>query len=109
MSEVLTPTRKVRRATIESRYAARIEGWYAAASRVLWDSAGAPGCFRRSHRRVADGLDVVAVRVEDEGAVVVWMIKGTGSGRAVVLRAGSHSSLVERVDGGAIFRVERDM
>ncbi len=34
---LLTPTMKVKRAAIEARYAARVEGWYGAGPRVLWD------------------------------------------------------------------------
>ena len=34
---LLTPTMKVKRAAIEERYAARVEGWYADRARVLWD------------------------------------------------------------------------
>jgi long-subunit acyl-CoA synthetase (AMP-forming) len=34
---MLTPTMKVRRASIEARYAARMEGWYKEKPRVLWE------------------------------------------------------------------------
>jgi long-subunit acyl-CoA synthetase (AMP-forming) len=34
---MLTPTMKVKRATIEERYAGRVEGWYGERARVLWD------------------------------------------------------------------------
>jgi long-chain acyl-CoA synthetase len=34
---LLTPTMKLKRAAIEERYSGRVEGWYAARARVLWD------------------------------------------------------------------------
>jgi long-subunit acyl-CoA synthetase (AMP-forming) len=34
---MLTPTMKLKRATIEARYAPRVDGWYAERARVLWD------------------------------------------------------------------------
>src|SRR5690606_34883110 len=49
-------------------------------------------------RAVAHRLDVVAVRADDEGGVVVRMIVRAQSRRAVVLAAGSDRGAVERVD-----------
>jgi len=34
---MLTPTMKVKRAAIEARYAGKVDAWYAASARVLWD------------------------------------------------------------------------
>ena len=47
---------------------------------------------------MADGLDVVAVRVEDVGAVVVLVVDRARTGRFVVDSAGGQSRLVEGVD-----------
>ena len=46
---------------------------------------------------VADGLDVVAVGIEDEGAVVVLVVVVADPGRAVVGPAGGERGRVERV------------
>src|SRR5262249_24142249 len=64
---------------------------------------------RRLARRVADRLDVVAVEVEHERAVVVREIVLAKSGRPVVARAGRDRGIVEAIDVGARFRDERDM
>ena len=58
---------------------------------------------------VADGLDVVAVGVEDEGAVVVGVVHGADAGRAVVLAAGGDRGLVEGVDLRAVLGAEGDV
>src|SRR5579871_1742385 len=56
--------------------------------------------------RVADGLDVVAIGVEDERAVVILVIPAQ-SRRAVVRSACGDRGGVERVDGGAVDCRER--
>jgi hypothetical protein len=58
---------------------------------------------------VADGLDVVAVRIEHEGAVVTRVIDGPRSGLAVVAPAGGERGRVKGVDGGVIGGGEGDM
>ena len=63
----------------------------------------------RPLRRVADGLDVVAVGVEHVGAVVVGVVDLADPGRAVVGPAGGERGGVERVDGRAIGGRERDV
>src|SRR4051794_26604607 len=61
---------------------------------------------RRLARRVADRLDVVAVRVEDEGAVVSRVIVGAYAGGAIVLAAGGEGGGVEGVHRRAVGRGE---
>ena len=51
---------------------------------------------------MADGLDVVAVGVEHEGAVVARVVVRTFARRAVVATAGGEGGAVEGVHGGAI-------
>jgi hypothetical protein len=51
---------------------------------------------------VAHRLDIVPVRIEHEGAVVVGVIVRPQAGRAVVLGAGRKRRLVERVDARAV-------
>ena len=60
-------------------------------------------------RRVADGLDVVAVGIEHERAVVVRVILRAQARRAVVLAAGRERCAVERIDAGAILGHDRDV
>jgi len=55
---------------------------------------------------VADGLDVVAVGIEHERAVVVGVVDLARAGAAVVLAAGGGRRLVEGVDGGAVLDPE---
>jgi hypothetical protein len=57
---------------------------------------------------VADPLDVVALRVEHEGAVVVLVVPAHAR-RSVVRAAGGEAGGVERVDGRAIVAGERDV
>ena len=52
---------------------------------------------------MADGLDVVASRVLEEGAVVVGMIIGPDPRSTVVLGPGLESGGVEFVDRGSVF------
>jgi hypothetical protein len=58
---------------------------------------------------VADGLDVVAVRIEHEGAVIVRVIMRPQAGSAMVRAAGGERGFVEFVDRGAVGRREGDM
>src|SRR5690606_15087883 len=57
---------------------------------------------RRLLRMMTDGLDIVAVRVNNEGAVVIRMIVLAHARRAVVGSASSHRGLVERIDFRAL-------
>ena len=56
---------------------------------------------------VADDLDVVAVGIEHERAVVAGVVLGPLPGSAVVAVAGSCRGLVEGIDGGVIAGAER--
>ena len=58
---------------------------------------------------VADRLDVVAVRIEDEGGVVVRGVLWAEAGGAVVHSSGGDGRDVERVDRGAVVALERDV
>jgi hypothetical protein len=55
---------------------------------------------------VVDDLDVVAVRVEHEGAVVARVVDGALAGGAVVLVARGERGGVERPHGGVLVRGE---
>src|SRR3954464_15724754 len=57
-------------------------------------------------RLVADGLDVVAPRIDDERAVVVLVVVRAHAGRAVVRSACGDRGVVERADLGAALRAE---
>src|SRR5260221_13010840 len=57
--------------------------------------------MRYSSRRVADGLDVVAIRVEHEGAVIVGVVMRPRSRWAVVASARGQRRAIERVDDRA--------
>src|SRR4051794_21618455 len=58
---------------------------------------------------VADRFDVVAVRVADEGAVVIGVVLRPDAGLVQHLGAGSDGGGGERVDGRAVGRRERDV
>ena len=58
---------------------------------------------------MADGLDVVAVGIEDEGTVVVLVIHRTRARATVVAATSAHRSLEERVHRCTILRGERDV
>jgi hypothetical protein len=58
---------------------------------------------------VADGLDVVAVRVEHVGAVVVRVVDLAHAGAAVVRPARRQRGGVERVHGGSVRDGKRDV
>src|SRR5581483_210030 len=60
-------------------------------------------------RRVANGLDVVAVEVVDEGCVVGGGVLRPWTGRAVVDAARVERRLVEGVDGAPVLRREGDV
>jgi hypothetical protein len=47
---------------------------------------------------MTDDFDVVAVRIEDERAVVIRMIVGSHSGRAVVCSSHSEGGLMKDID-----------
>ena len=56
---------------------------------------------------MADGLDVVTVRVEHEGAVVVRVVVRPQPRRAIVLAAGRERRVIERIDRRSIVRGDR--
>src|SRR5215210_3035682 len=58
---------------------------------------------------VADGLDVVALGIEDERAVVRLVVMRPEPRRAVVRAARSEGRLVEGIYRGAVSRAERDV
>ena len=58
---------------------------------------------------MANRFDIVAVWIEHEGTVVVWMIVRTESGRTIVAAAGGHGGLKERIDSCTICAGERDV
>src|SRR5262245_33179452 len=59
--------------------------------------------------RVAHRLDVVAVGIEHEGAVIVRVIVRSQPRRAVVLAARRERRTIEGVDGGAVLGGESDV
>ena len=63
----------------------------------------------KSRRLVADGLDVVSVRIEHIGAVVVRVVVRAQPGRAVVLAAGGDGGAIEGVDGGPVLGCDRNV
>lgn len=58
---------------------------------------------------MADGLDVIAVRVVNERAVIARMIFFAQTGRTVVTSACAYGRLVECVDYGTIRSREGDV
>ena len=56
-----------------------------------------------------DGLDVVAVRIEQEGAVVAGVVLGPLARGAVRAVAGLEAGSMEGVDGRDVRRREREM
>ena len=60
-------------------------------------------------RRVANGFDVVAVRIDHEGRVVVGVVLRAQARRPVVLRSGFHLGPVERIDLRPARGLERDV
>src|SRR5215204_2654964 len=58
---------------------------------------------------MAHRFDVVAIRIDHKGTVVVRVIVGPERGRAVVTSAGRQGRAVERVDRSAVVARERDV
>src|SRR4051812_37745269 len=54
----------------------------------------------KSRRSMADGFDIVTVRIADEGAVIVGGIRATNAGRAVAAAPGGQAGRVEGIDLG---------
>src|SRR5215510_3703396 len=65
--------------------------------------------LRKSRRCVADRLDVVAVGIEHESAVVVGVIVRPQPRRAVVLATGGERRAMEGVDRGAVLGGDGDV
>src|SRR5690348_11809453 len=77
-------------------------------------SVSSPTCMRTRHAPRSDSvvehrLDVVAVRVEDEGAVIALVVDRPLARRAVVAVARLDRGSVERVDLLPALRGERDV
>src|SRR5258708_5362203 len=64
---------------------------------------------RASRRAVADGFYIVAVRIEDEGAVIGRMVLRPQARRAVVGAAGGYRGAMEGVDRGPVLGRESHM
>ncbi len=62
-------------------------GWVSAHSKRNGIEASSVERGRSSGERVADGFDVVSVRIEDEGTVVVGVVSGAETWWAIVLAA----------------------
>src|SRR5215211_3555615 len=60
-------------------------------------------------RPVTDGLDVVAVWIQDKGAVVLRVVVGAQAGWAVVAASGGQPGSMERLHGGPIGAGDGDM
>jgi hypothetical protein len=58
---------------------------------------------------MADRFDVVAVRIEDEGPIVAWMVLGAKPGTTVVAPARRDGRLMEGINSGAVIGSKRDM
>ncbi len=58
---------------------------------------------------MADRLDIVAVGIEDERAVIVGMIVGAHTRGSIVLAAGLQCRLVERIDLRPSFHRKSDV
>jgi hypothetical protein len=58
---------------------------------------------------MADRFDVVAVRIEDEGSIVAWMVLRAKPRTAVVAPTRRHGRLMEGVYGSTVFAGERDV
>jgi hypothetical protein len=58
---------------------------------------------------VTDGLDVVAVWIEDIAAVVVGVVPRTKTWRTVIASACGECCRVERIDGGSVWRRKRNV
>ena len=62
-----------------------------------------------SRRPAANRLDVGAVGIEHESAVVVWMILRAQAGGAVVTPARADGGVIKRIDQGAARNPKRDV
>jgi hypothetical protein len=58
---------------------------------------------------MADCFNVVAIRIEDEGPIVAWMVLRSKSRTAVVAPTRRHGRLMEGVNGEAVIGSKRDM
>jgi hypothetical protein len=58
---------------------------------------------------MANGFDVVAVRIQNERAVIVRMIVRANAWSAIVATACGDGRLVERVDEGSAGNAKRDV
>ena len=67
------------------------------------DAAVTKGLARLILRAVANGLNVVAVRVKDIAAEVVGVVPRTKTGRAVIAATCGEGRGVERFDGRAVW------
>src|SRR4029077_4496746 len=65
---------------------------------TFWLTSSTSGCV--SSGRVANGLDVVTIRIKHKSAVVIRVVLGPQAGRAIVLGAGRNRCAIERVDCG---------
>src|SRR5574337_2232156 len=70
-----------------------------------------PACCQQlaSSRRVADRLDVVAIRIKNERAVIMFVIMRPQARLAVVAATCSERGLVERIDIGPGLGRKRDV
>ena len=60
-------------------------------------------------RQVRDGLDIVAIRIEHEGSVIIGVIVRPQPRRAVVTGTGGYSSVIKRHNLFAIFGRKGDV
>jgi hypothetical protein len=58
---------------------------------------------------MADRFNVVAVRIEDEGPIVAWMVLGSKPRTAVVAPTRRHGRLMEGINGEAVIGSKRDV
>src|SRR6185369_14663813 len=58
---------------------------------------------------VANHFDVVPVRTDDEGCIVVWVVARAQTGRTIVFAAGLQSRAIESVDLLALLGHERQV
>src|SRR5712675_629438 len=62
-----------------------------------------------SRRHMADGLDIVTVQVEHEGAIVARVVVRPQTRCAIVLAAGCERGAIESIDRGAVLGHEGDV
>jgi hypothetical protein len=58
---------------------------------------------------MADCFNVVALRIEDEGSIVAWMVLGAKSRTAVVVPTRRHGRLMESINGEAVIGSKGDV